>query len=223
MRLRLALPALLAIAGSAHAADITVILDHLTPTSGSGNVKTETRSVSGFDSVLLKGSTDVDIRQGNETRVEVTADDNLLPMIATELQGHTLVVEAKHSYRTNNQTRVSITMPALKAVDVNGSGDIVLKDYAGERLHLGVAGSGDIDARGSVGELDAKIDGSGDIDAGSLKARSVHVQINGSGDAHVAASDALDATVNGSGDVGYRGSPAQLRQVVHGSGEVSKE
>ena len=64
--------------------------------------------------------------------------------------------------------------------------------------------------------------GSGDLRLFDLRAREVHVSIAGSGDAKVNASERLDATVAGSGDVRYRGNPKEVAQSVNGSGSVER-
>jgi hypothetical protein len=67
--------------------------------SGSGRVMSETRNVSGFSNVSLKGSGRVVIEQGAAESLTVTSDDNLLKYVETEVRGSTLVLGQKNGVR----------------------------------------------------------------------------------------------------------------------------
>ena len=55
--------------------------------AGSGKVATETRAVVGFDAIALRGSITLELRQGEREGLELSADDNLLPLIETRVVG----------------------------------------------------------------------------------------------------------------------------------------
>src|SRR5205085_3408273 len=52
---------------------------------GSGKIVTEKRNVSGFKGVDVGGDFQVEITAGKEFAVEIETDDNLLPLIETEV------------------------------------------------------------------------------------------------------------------------------------------
>ena len=56
-------------------------------TTGSGALATETRNVTGFSSIALRGSIDLVVRQGEREAVQVKADDNILPLVQTLVEG----------------------------------------------------------------------------------------------------------------------------------------
>ena len=47
------------------------------------------------------------------------------------------------------------------------------------------------------------------------------MDVSGSGNARVYASGSLNATISGSGNVGYSGNPANVEKDISGSGEIS--
>jgi len=190
---------------------------------GSGQLKTEARSVGEFDSIRLEDSSDVSVQVGEAFAVSVTADDNVLPLIGTTVTGHTLIIGSKGSYRTHHGPQIAIQLPRLAALKINGSGDVKLTGLSGGELELAISGSGDINAQGKVERLTAEIEGSGDIDARALHAEDATVSIDGSGDAKLSASHHLSVEINGSGDVVYRGTGVTLDQRVNGSGSVRHE
>jgi hypothetical protein len=103
---------------------------------------------------------------------------------------------------------------------IQGSGDVAVQGVDGEKFSARVSGSGDLEVSGRATTLDAVIEGSGDMDLGGLDAQDVRVSIDGSGDARVHAGASLSATVNGSGDIRYKGSPPQTKISVNGSGDI---
>jgi len=105
-------------------------------------------------------------------------------------------------------------------IDVNGSGDVEAYGLQLESCSLNVLGSGDVKLKGRTAQLTARVLGSGDLEAGGLAAVSVSVSNTGSGDMTIHAIDKLEATLAGSGDLGYTGNPAILKVTASGSGEV---
>lgn len=67
-------------------------------TSGSGNLATETRDVSGFTGVDVGGVFQVEITAQKEFGIEIDADDNLLPLIKTEVRGGVCISKAKKKF-----------------------------------------------------------------------------------------------------------------------------
>jgi hypothetical protein len=224
-----------AVAPGAHAASVT----------GSGRVITEARPVGDFVAIGNSGSTDIEVRQGATTSVQVQGDDNIVPLIETVVEGGregpTLQIRARRgaSYSTRNTLKVLITTPRLVAVGNSGSGDIRLETFntpalkvslsgsgnlgfAGlqtEELSIGISGSADVRGAGRAAKTTITISGSGDVKLGDLRADDVRVSIAGSGDAEVNAARSLNVSIAGSGDVSYSGSPA-LKTSIAGSGEV---
>jgi hypothetical protein len=155
--------------------------------------------------------------------VAVTTDDNILPVINTTVDGATLNVYSKQSYRATHGVNVKITMPALEGVSVSGSGDIQVSGLKAGELEARVTGSGDVTLKGSAERLRAEVTGSGDVHAADLSTKSARVKVTGSGDVTVRVTAELDATVTGSGDVHYYGHPPEVRKHVTGSGDITAD
>ncbi|MGA3182286.1 MAG: head GIN domain-containing protein [Verrucomicrobiota bacterium] len=187
---------------------------------GSGVAKTESRTVGSFSRIELAGSADAEVSIGAATEVAVTTDDNILPAIETRLEGDTLRIGFTQSYVSRLGVKVKITVPALNGVGVSGSGDIRVTGLRTGDLEARVTGSGDVTLQGAVGRLSGEVVGSGDLRAGDLEVKEVRVRVTGSGDATVRASEQLEASVTGSGDVCYYGNPPQVRKSVTGSGSI---
>ena len=190
--------------------------------TGSGNVVSQSRQTGSFDAVQTKGAVDLDIVIGSQIAVVVEMDDNLQDLMRTEVHGRTLVIDSKGSWTADHDPHVRITLPALSALAMEGSGGAMLKGLNGGDLALRIAGSGDIDASGHVASLGVLLNGSGDARLGTLQADTAKVRINGSGDVTVNATQTLDASVYGNGDIRYRGNP-RVSSHVYGNGTVEKQ
>jgi hypothetical protein len=217
-------------------------------TTGSGRTATEMRSLPAFEAIAVAGSIDLRVRQGTTQTVEVSADDNLLPLLETVVEpttrGATLRVRWKgsESITTRSRAAVDVVVPQLRSLAGAGAGDIRVDGFDTPALQISLAGSGDVKlVRLSTGELAIDISGSGsvegsgqatrlkigiagsgDVELADLRADEVSIRSAGSGDAEVQAQKTLDVSIAGSGDVSYRGD-AVVRQSVMGSGSVTKK
>ena len=189
---------------------------------GSGVLASETRPVSGFDAVELADSADVTVSFGDTESVVVEAEDNILPLIVTNVRGGKLVINWKPntSVSATEPVRVTVTMKSLQAASLPGSGNITIAGLDASSVNFNLGGSGNITADGAADSVDVNFSGSGNILCGDLQARSATVELTGSGNATVFATDSLDVTLKGSGNVFYRGDPAKVTQSVPGSGTI---
>ena len=214
---------------------------------GSGNVVTESRGVSPFQAVHLKGGMRLVLRQATKEALEVRGDDNLLGFVETAVTDRdgvaTLEIGSKKGISYTSRTRIVVTVDvvSLKSlaisgsgdavadglktgelkVKVQGSGDVQLRQLAADALALRLDGSGSVDASGRTGKLAVAIAGSGSVASRDLQADEVTVSIAGSGDAHIHARRTLAVSIAGSGDVDYTGE-AIVRTSIAGSGSVTK-
>lgn len=206
---------------------------------GSGNVATETRAVSGFSEIDLAGIGDVRVEQTGSESLTIEAEDNLLPLLTTEVRNGCLTLGTKENLRPTRPIVFRITVDRLEAVRVSGSGDVRVEQLQSPRLDARISGSGrlrvvrldtpDLDAdisgsgsatfAGRADEVRLDVSGSGAFNAADLKAADARVSIAGSGSATVHATERLSADISGSGAVHYLGDP-QVSRHVSGSGSI---
>jgi hypothetical protein len=199
------------------------VTDSSSGIDGSGVSATEVRDVASFAAVDLAGSNEVTIHVGGKQSVVVTADDNLIDDVTTRVERGKLVVStASGSFTTNVPMKVDVTVPALRAVTLSGSGIVTAEGMDAKRLTVALPGSGILRASGSAATLVVDHSGSGDAQLEALVASDVHAVLGGSGRIVVNATKSLDATVSGSGAIFYRGDPSQVTTSVTGSGVVMR-
>jgi len=214
---------------------------------GSGNLKSETRSVGEFKGIYSQGSMDVVITYGSSNSIEVEADDNILPYIETSLNDNSLVVKTKDNsnIQTKNKIVVRVQMTKIQNISlsgsgnikgdgaftnegktklsVSGSGNINLGFNVFEKTQTSIAGSGNIILKhGGSKRLEANVAGSGNVDASAITFEEVDADIRGSGNVKVKVDKSLEAHISGSGNVYYSGNASNVNSRASGSGKLVK-
>lgn len=191
------------------------------PTEGSGRQATQIRHVPAFDRLELSGSNNVVIGLGTKQSVVVRGDDNLLDRVTTRVRSGTLVVgNSPGGFTTRSPMSVHVTVPALDAVTLAGSGNIVVDDVRAKSLEISLPGSGTLTGSGSAGRLDVTVGGTGTAQFTRLVASDVRAVVSGSGSIFVTATSSLAATVSGTGSILYSGNPRHVAQNVTGTGTI---
>ena len=189
---------------------------------GSGVAATEAREVSAFQSIDLAGSNNVVVRVGEKQSVVVKADDNLLDRVTTEVNSGTLVIaNTPGNLTAKSPMRVEIDVPALDALTLSGSGNIVVTGVEAKRLAVNLPGSGTLTGNGAATRLVVTVGGSGTVELTRLVASDVRADVSGSGSIFVTATKRLDASVSGSGAILYAGSPSNVTSNITGSGAIT--
>jgi hypothetical protein len=211
---------------------------------GSGQVKTETRSPGNFSTLEIRYPAEVTIQQGSTTSVKISAEDNLLPQLRTDVSAGRLVLRNDEldwgaRVEPSKTVKVSITVKDLSELDFSGAGTVTLVSLKANSLkvvlsgagqvNLGklelkslegvLSGAGNIKADGRADDVRLTISGLGNFEAPDLQSLSASVRISGSGNATLRVQDELNATVSGAGSIRYFGSP-KITQQISGAGSV---
>jgi hypothetical protein len=193
-------------------------------TAGSGQLATQSRQVSGVASVELTGAGELSIDQTGTESLTVSAEDNLLPLLTSEVEGDTLILGKKPNTRivTTKPITYTLTMKDITGFAVSGSGTINAPKLTTAALRIEISGSGMITTAGNADDQNLEISGSGRYLADGLTSKTTTAEISGSGTANVVASNALNVKISGSGTLTYSGNP-QVTQTVSGSGRLIKK
>ncbi|MDP4280742.1 MAG: head GIN domain-containing protein [Bacteroidota bacterium] len=209
---------------------------------GDGNNKRETRTVSSFNSVEIGGAFDLTISQGTAQSVIVEADDNILPLIRTEVVGNTLKIDTKKPIHHASKMKIFLTVVDLKRIDASGAVNIQTEnrltvpeltisgsgasdgkmDLAVQKLNIDMSGSCNMHFSGTAENV--SLDGSGAVNlhAFDLVAQNYNLDISGAGKAEINVAKELKADISGAANVYYKGEPTQMFQDVSGAGSIRK-
>ena len=178
--------------------------------------------MTGFSAIDLASALNAEIAIGATERVEISGDDNLVPLVATEVAGNRLAIDTRKRMRPKLPLVARITAQRLGALKVSGSSSVALHGVHDDHLTLDVSGSAVIRSDGAVGQLDIDVSGSGNVELDQLAAERASVTVSGSANVVVAVSRALDVHISGSATVTYRGDPPDVKQDISGSGRLVK-
>jgi hypothetical protein len=186
----------------------------------------QTRDTAAFTRLEVSGDLSLDIRLLNrpDPGVRITAGSKSIDRIKTQVVGDVLRVSTKSRGLTIGpdplgDVSISLGVPALLALRVDDQADVRLSGLSAKSFELRVDGSGDVQARGRVDDLEMEVDGSAETDLRDLATQNASVRIDGSGDADLRVARSLELIVEGSGDVTYRGRPS-VSSRLEGSGNV---
>ncbi len=187
---------------------------------GSGVSRQQERKLTAFSMLDVSGVFDVHLIVGSPQQVILTADDNILEHIRTEVRNGTLIVDSKRSICVKTDLRLEIRVPEIKAIEVDGSVTLHAAKITGPSFSLSLDGSSDATVQGSCRRFEVDLLGSTSLEAETLKAAHVSIRVTGSGDASVYASQRLDAKISGVGTVTYSGNPSQINPEIMGVGDL---
>ena len=190
---------------------------------GSGVRKTEKRDLGTFKTIETTGAYEVQITCQQAASFEIEGDDNILRLIRTEVRGGVLRISNDAGYRATKAIVVRISIPDLEGIVSQGAGDIHITNVKNDKLAIRLTGASRIEAAGQTEFLGIMTTGAGKIDAYGLHAKRAEVTVTGAGKADVYASEQLDATVSGVGQVTYDGDPEVVNKHVSGIGSVNKK
>jgi len=206
----------------------------------SGKMAEERRPLSAFSKIELTGSGKLIVNLDAQPGALIKADENILPMVVSEVRGDTLHLGPRPGALFTGGTIVyEISAQSVELVRTSGSGDIEINGIVtGNELALQSEGSGKIRAKVDVKELESRIAGSGDVEVSGtaedfsllilgsgnvrgkeLSGEKVKANIAGSGNVDLGTYKEIDVNIAGSGDLSYTGNP-KLSTRVAGSGKV---
>ena len=189
---------------------------------GSGKLLKETRNVAPFTSVSTQGAFNIEVVCQKPQEVEISGDDNILPLVTTEVSSNVLHIRNLKNYSTSQPLTLRISIPDLTGISTSGAGKIEVSGLKNDKFEIEVSGAPTIIAAGETKALKIDASGAGNIDTHKLRAARVEVDSKGVSGVEVYAGEQLDATVSGPSHVIYRGNPV-VNKTVNGPGSVEKK
>lgn len=189
--------------------------------AGSGKIRKQEREVSSFNSISTEGAFDLEIVCQKPPSLEIEGDDNILPLVTTEVSNNVLHIRSLRAYSVSEPITLRISVPDLEGISVSGAGSIEVAGIKNEKFEVDAKGAPTIKASGETNLLNVDASGAGKIDAHRLRAARVVVDAKGVAKVEVHALEQLDVTVSGPSHVTYRGSPV-VNKTVNGPGTVEK-
>jgi len=187
---------------------------------GSDIIIPENRDLSNFNSIDVSSIIDVNVTFDNAQSVIVTANDNIMDRVETDVSGNTLVINLKNGNYDNVSIKVDITIPDLSEIQNEGTGNVSIKEFDNlDNLTIKSTGTGNVIAEGMAQNLLIELTGTGNFKGFDFIAKSINAQLTGTGNIEVFCSDELEGTITGTGNIYYKGNP-EIDVSVTGTGKV---
>ena len=188
---------------------------------GSGRVVTESRSVQGFNAVSLSGVGRLTIEHTGVESLSITAEDNILPLLTSEVRGGVLFLGPRGgtSISQSRDIEYRLTVRELDEMALSGVTEAFAPELDTDLLRIAISGVSSITAGGRADRQGIAISGASRYDAERLVSRSARLNVSGVSTAVVRVSDLLEGEVSGASVVEYFGSPV-LRVNVSGGATV---
>src|SRR5215510_7058572 len=168
------------------AATIIMAFPSCKKVTGEGPVVTQTRSINNFTGISSEMSGKVNFTIAPEYKVEITAQQNILDVLNTNVVNGVLHIDFKNNVRVkeHEDLLINITAPYADYFRLSGSGNMnVQGDISANNLQVTLSGSGDITVQNAViaDKINTDVSGSGNISIASGSAVNEDIDISGSG------------------------------------------
>jgi hypothetical protein len=209
---------------------------------GSGDLVTETRNETDFQSIDIAVPGKIETYKGTDFKIEIEVEETLLPYLETNVRNGRLDIYFSRAVRDVDNLRIKITAPNLEGfrisgsadliafdsisgttldLDISGSGSMDLKKIDFAAIKADISGSGDISVSGIADDLNLDVSGSGVFNGLDCPLLTADISVSGSGTVRCDVANVLKARVSGSGNIFYKGNPT-VTVDISGSGSVKK-
>lgn len=191
-------------------------------TDGSGTKTTVQRTVGTFHAITASNGVTVVTHAGTAGVVSVTADDNLLGQIVTEVRDGTLHVELTGGVRTAYPLRVELAASDLDAISASTGSTVEAEALKGSSVSVDASTGATVRATGSADSLRLTSSTGATADLRDLVATQVKVDVSTGATAHVQPTEAVTGTCTGGASVFVHGKPAR-NEVTKDDGSSVKD
>jgi len=194
---------------------------------GSGSEATESRKVTDFSRIDISGGFNVVLKQDSSLTLKITADDNLLKYIKTNVSGGRLHIYTRRNLCNGGHMNIYIGIRNLEELKASGgievqsegkivTGDMHFKLSGATRITMDInaanvttrgSGSTELNLKGQATSHTIDLTGSGKVNALDFVVGNCDIQTTGVGECNVNVLHSLNINSTGASDVKYRGNP----------------
>jgi hypothetical protein len=210
---------------------------------GSGDRVTEARTIGAFRTVRAEGAFEVRVRKG-ERALGVTADDNVISLVETVVEGERLVLRLKQGttpstampvtaelatdvlegVEASGGARVSGPVSAVATFPVVASGgaEVNLTGLQASLVTVEASGGSTATLAGTTTEARLEVGGGATVTTRQLTATKVTVELSGGSEARVSASNEVSGDASGGSTLIVSGNPATVSVSTSGGSTVTR-
>lgn len=174
-----------------------------------GPVVTKSFDLADFNAIVINGHADLEFAQTNGTfGVNVKANEEVFQHLNYRVENSTLILETVDNVNIRaDEFDIYVSAPTLADIQINGAVDAsVVALNQQETLHVQVNGAGDLELKNvTTPELAIQINGAADLECKGLNVDTLNIEVNGAGDVELEGkAESCRLHVSGAGDIDAR-------------------
>ncbi len=210
---------------------------------GSGTEKTDKRQLAAFNELEITGSFNVTLVQDSTSSVTITADDNIVSVIKTDVSGDKLKISSdKKNLCSTKEIAITIGVRSLKSIAASGAvelesnghlnlGDLELNLSGATKVNLDVtaanieteaSGVNDITLKGQARSHNIAFSGSGNLKAFDLVTGNYTIESSGQSNCDINVLNELNINTTGAAEIKYKGTPKKINKNKTGALTLTK-
>lgn len=210
---------------------------------GEGNVQQEVRKLNNtYKNIKVQQGLEVEITQGIMNTVVVEADENLLPIIKTEVENGTLKISSDKNIRKAASKKIRIELIELEGLEISSGASVLIaqsftspnlsietssgSSFKGlleiENLRAESSSGSTIEMRGMAIKGRLESSSGSTIQAASLKIHNAETEASSGSTIHVWPHATLDAQASSGASILYHHNPADIKTNTSSGGSVKK-
>jgi len=190
---------------------------------GSGVLITEKRELSGFKGVDVGGIFQVEVTAQKDFAVEISGDDNIVPMVKTYVSNGVLKIESDGHFSNSNPIKVRISAPDIESVEASGASRVAVTTLKNSSLDVNTSGASRVSIAGETSNLKIDVSGASSVDAEALRAGNAEVDARGASSASVFALDHITADASGASKIFYSGTATSVEKKTSGASRIAQK
>lgn len=190
---------------------------------GSGDVTEEKRDVEEFSSLSVGGIFEVEVTCGKEPSLTIEAEDNLIPLIKTEVEGDRLIISTRKHISPRKGLKITLSTYELNDLDISGACKVKVEGIKSNRFSVDASGASNLYLQGETKKLSLDISGASKLNAVDLISETVLADLSGASNADVYASQDLRADLSGASHMDYYGDPKSIKPDCSGASSMERK
>jgi hypothetical protein len=148
------------------------------------------------------------VEDGDPGAVSVTADDNLVDMVTTEVRDGMLYIGIKGGLRTSNELKVQLANSGIDAIAASTGAAVTADSLSGSAVTISATTGATVRGGGTADSLTVASTTGATVDLRDLKAASVDATVSTGATARVYPTESVTGSSTGGSTLSIRGKPA---------------
>lgn len=170
--------------------------------TGNGVSKEETRTVGEYDRIVVGSAFEVEATEGKSEPIKLVADENIMPLIKTEVKDRTLHIRIEGSISNKSALKLSLSTPKILGYEGSGATRNSITLHSNHDFELDGSGASTFSVVGPISNLSSELSGASHATLATNSLGKVKANLSGASTLTSSAKvDSLDAELSGASKI----------------------